>query len=211
MPLPTFVPAEHPRPRGHTLNRTQAAARLGINGPGVDKLVRAGMLTVPIELELVERLAAQPRLQVAAGELTVLRTDARADADLTKYPHDERKYVGFHVDHSAEELADSCLRWWRSVPERVVDNTLFAVTVATLPVAVYAISTKVASFQRPDETFVRHHYAGQLLARIHPGMQVTYPKNTRADLRDLAQQIMTSTIRVDSGGPIGYLEPAPLP
>ncbi|MEU4607642.1 hypothetical protein AB0F43_32045 [Kribbella sp. NPDC023972] len=212
MPLPTFVPAENPHPRARILNRTQTAARLGINGPGVDKLVRAGMLSVPIELEEVERLAGRPRLQVAAGELTVLRTDARAEADPAKHPHDTRKWIGFHVQHSDDELADSSLRWWRSVPERVIDNTLFAVTVATLPVAVYAISSpKVASFQYPGEPFVRHHYAGQLLARAHPRMVVTYPQDTRDDLRDLARQIMNSTIRVDSGGPIGYLEPAPLP
>lgn len=211
MPLPTFVPAEAAAPRARTLNRTQAAARLGLNGPGVDKLVRAGMLTVPIELEEVERLAGRQRLRAATGELTVLRTDARAEADPVRYPHDPRQWVGFHVEHTDAELADSSLRWWRSDPERVRDNVLFAVTVSTFPVAVYAITDRIDSFQRAGEAWLRHHFAGDLLARAHPRMVATYRQDVRGDLRELARQIMTSRIAVDSGGPIGYLEPAPLP
>jgi hypothetical protein len=207
MPLPTFVAPEVPQPRPRTLNRTQAAARLGINGPAVDKLVRAGMLSRPIEAAEVERLAGRPRLQVASGELTVLRTDARAEADPEKYPQDPRKWVGFHVDHTDHELMDSSLRWWRSDPERVVDNTLFAVTVATFPVAVYAITMRMDSFQRAGEPWMRYHYSGDLLARAHSRMVVTYRPHTRSRLSELARQIMTSTISVASGGPIGYLEP----
>lgn len=208
MPRPTFVAPETPRPRARTLNRTQAAARLGINGPGVDKLVRAGMLSQPIEAAEVERLAGRPRLQVATGELTVLRTDARAEADQEKYPQDPRKWVGFHVDHTDDELTDSSLRWWRSDPERVEGNVLFAVTVATFPVAVYANAERVTSFQRSGEPWLRWHYAGDLLARVHSRMVVTYRQDVQGDLRELARQIMASTIAVDSGGPIGYLEPA---
>lgn len=211
MPLPTFVPPAVPAPRARTLNRTQAAARLGLNGPGVDKLIRAGMLSVPIELDEVERLADRRRLQVATGELTVLRTDARAEADPVRYPHDPRQWVGFHVEHTDAELSDSSLRWWRSDPARVKDNVLFAVTVATFPVAVYEIKGTVESFQRDGEAWQRHHYAGKLIARVHPRMVPTYRPDARGDLGELARHIMTSTIAVDSGGPIGYLEPALLP
>jgi len=207
MPLPTFAPPATPVARAQTLNRTQAAARLGLNGPGVDKLVRAGVLSLPIKADEVEKLTDRDRLQVVSGELTVLRTDARAESDPARYPDDPRQWVGFHVEHTDAELADSSLRWWRSDPQRVVDNVLFAVTVSTFPVAVYAIGEKVASFQRSGEAWLRHHYAGDLLARVHPGMEATYRQNTRGDLRLLARQIMNSRIVVDSGGPIGYLEP----
>jgi hypothetical protein len=45
--------------------------------------------------------------------------------------------MGFHVDHTNDELAETSLRWWLSDRERVVGDELFAVTVATFPVAVY--------------------------------------------------------------------------
>ncbi len=207
MPLPTFaVPANAPA-RTAILNRTQAAARLGLNGPGVDKLVRAGVLGLPIRADDVERLMGRDRLQVTAGELTVLRTDARAEADPTKYPVDNRKWVGFHVQHTDDELAESSLRWWRCDPERVVDNELLAVTVATFPVAVYRILGKADTIVRPDETTPRHAFTGQLLGRIYPGVSTTFSQKTPGHLRSMAEQIMNSVISVVSGGPIGYLEP----
>lgn len=205
MPLPTFAaPAKSPT-RPETLNRTQAGARLGLNGPGVDKLVRAGILNLPIRTDDVEQLTDRDRLQVTTGELTVLRTDARALSDPVKYPMDSRKWVGFHVEHTNDELAESSLRWWRCDPERVVANELFAVTVATFPVAVYRILGKSATVIRPDETSSRHGFAGQLLARVHPGMAMTFPQDTPGHLRLMARQILNSRITVDSGGPIGYL------
>jgi hypothetical protein len=177
----------------------------------VDKLVRAGIVGLPIRADDVERLMGRDRLQVTAGELTVLRTDARAEADPTKYPVDNRKWVGFHVQHTDDELAESSLRWWRCDPERVIDNELLAVTVATVPVAIYRILGKADTIVRPDETTPRHAFTGQLLGRIHPGLNTTFPQNTPGHLRSIARQIMNSAISVTSGGPIGYLEPETQP
>lgn len=205
MPLPTFAAPTNSPARLETLNRTQAGARLGLNGPGVDKLVRAGILDLHIRTEDVERLMGRDLLQVTAGELTVLRTDARALSDPVKYPMDNRRWMGFHVEHTNEELAESSLRWWRCDPERVVDNELLAVTVATFPVAVYRILGKAATIIRPDETSSRHGFTGQLLGRVHPGMTMTFPQDTPGHLRLMARQVLNSRITVDSGGPIGYL------
>jgi hypothetical protein len=207
MPLPKFAPATTLQPPPETLNRTQIASRLGLNGPGVDKLIRAGILRSPFKTQDVERLEGRDRLQVIEGELTVLRTDARAEADTAKYPIDDRRWVGFHVEHTDEELADSSLRWWRCDPVRVVDNELLVVTVATFPVAVYRIVGKAETIVRPDETTTRHRFEGHLLGRVHPGMTSTFPQNTPGHLRVLTKQIMGSRITVSSGGPIGYLEP----
>lgn len=211
MPLPAFAASAAEPARTEILNRTQAAAQLGINGPGVDKLVRAGILGLPIRAEDVERLMGRSHLQVTAGELTVLRTDARAKADPMKYPLDNRKWVGFHVQHSDDELAESSLRWWRCDPERVIDNELLAVTVATFPVAVYRILGKTDTTVRPDEITPRHAFAGQLLGRIYPGLSTTFSQATPGHLRSMAVQIMNSRISVASGGPIGYLEPEAQP
>lgn len=207
MPLPAFAPPANPPASPETLNRTQAASRLGVNGPGVDKMIRAGMLGLPIKTDAVDYLTGRDRLQATAGELTVLRTDARAEADPAKYPMDNRRWVGFHVQHSDQELDESTLRWWRCDPERVIDNELLAVTVATYPVAVYRILGRAETIVRPDEATPRHSFTGQLLARVHSGMTVTFPQDTQGHLRLLARQIMNSRITVDSGGPIGYLEP----
>ncbi len=207
MPLPTFAPPATPTPAPETLTRTQAAARLELNPAGVDKLIRAGILSRSIKASEVAPLTGRERLQVTAGALTVLRTDAREEADQAKYPNDPRRWMGFHVDHTDEDLEAASLRWWRSDPVKVVDNELFVVTVATFPVAVYRILERADSVTRPDEDVPRHHYAGQLLARIRPGMAVAYPQNTPGHLRLMAQQIMNSRIVVTSGGPIGYLEP----
>ena len=211
MPLPTLAAPASPPVRPDTLNRTQTAARLGLNGAGVDKLVRAGILGLPIKTDEVDGLMGRDRLQVTAGELTVLRTDARAESDSAKYPMDDRRWVGFHVQHTDDELAESSLRWWRCDPGRVLDNELLVVTVATFPVAVYRIVGKAKTIVRPDETTSRHAFTGQLLGRVHPTMATTFPQDTPGHLRMMARQIMDSRITVDSGGPIGYLEPSAPP
>ncbi|MEV6369780.1 hypothetical protein AB0L86_23125 [Micromonospora musae] len=77
-----------------------------------------------------------------------------------------------------------------------------------MPVAVYRITGHIAEKYRDGETRPRHHCAGQLLARVNPGMHPTYLQNTPGLLRELAKQIMASRVSVSSGGPIGYLEPA---
>lgn len=207
MPLPTFAPPATPTPRPDTLTRTQAASRLELNPAGVDKLMRAGVLSTPITAAEVAHLTGRERLQVLSGALTVLRTDARDEADRTKYPQDPRSWVGFHVEYSDADLEAASLRWWRSDPAKVLDNELFVVTVATFPVAVYRILARTASVTPADEDMPRHHYAGQLLARVHRGMSVTYPQDTPGHLGPMARRIMSSRIVVSSGGPIGYLEP----
>ncbi len=206
MPLPTFASPATPEPSSTTVTRTQAAARLQVPAAGVDKLLKAGMLSTPIRDTEIERLAGRERLRVESGALTVLRTNSREVADRAKYPGDPRRWMGFHVEHSDAELEDASLRWWRSDPQKVLDNELFVVTIATFPVAVYRILQRVDTVIRADEERPRHHYRGELLARVHPGMSVTYPQNTPGHLRALAQQIMASRVVVSSGGPIGYLE-----
>lgn len=208
MPLPTFAPAATPTLRPDTLTRTQASSRLELNPAGVDKLIRAGVLSAPIKTIEVERLSGRERLQVTSGGLTVLRTNAREEADREKYPDDLRRWMGFHVEHSDEELEAASLRWWRSDPAKVIDNELFVVTVATFPVALYRVTGRTGSVTRADEETPRHRYGGQLVARVHPGMAVTYLQDAPGHLRLMAKQIMTSRIVVSSGGPIGYLESA---
>lgn len=206
MPLPTFaVPAHAPRPRSATLTRNQAASRLGLSLALVDKLMRAGILETPILAATVDGLADRSMLAVVAGELTVLRTDARADA----HPGEDRRYIGFHVEHTDAELEATSLRWWRSEPAHVLDNELFAVTVSTVPVAVYGVHEHLESIYREGEDKPRHRYAGVLLGRVYPGMAARTLPHTPGHLRDRVEQIMASRIKVSSGGPIGYLQPSP--
>jgi hypothetical protein len=207
VPLPAFAVSTAPETYSETLSRTAAAARLELHVAHVDKMVRSGMLPLPITAAAVDRLLGRPKLRVVAGELTVLRTDARKTADRAKYPGDRRRWMGFHVDHTDAELDETSLRWWRSDPVRVLDNELFAVTVANFPVAVYRISGVEDSYTRSDEDSPRQHYAGQLLARISPAMVASRREPMPGHLRPLVNQIMASRITVASGGPIGYLEP----
>jgi hypothetical protein len=207
MPLPTFDVAP-PAARPATVTRTHAAERLGLHPAGVDMPVHAGIFPTPMLAANVHKLASRPYLQVADGALTVLRTHARAPG----YPGEDREYVGFHADHTDAELEETSLRWWKSDPERVLDNELFVVTVSTFPVAVYRILDRVASKVREGEVEFHHHYSGQLLARVYPGLAPVFPRATPAPLHNLARQIMGSRIAVPNGGRIGYLEAArPLP
>jgi hypothetical protein len=203
-----FADAALPTSRPATLSRTVAAARLELHIAHVDKMIRAGMLPLPITTASVEALLGRPRLRVTAGELTVLRTDARQEADRYKYPDDARRWTGFHVDHSDADLAETSLRWWRCDPIRVLDNELFAVTVATFPVAVYRITDHLESLTREDEELPRQHFGGQLLARVSPGMHVSRRRPFPGHLEQLVDTIMASRITVSSGGPIGYLDEA---
>lgn len=204
MPLATFVAVSTPDETQEILTRTQVAARLELHLAAVDKLIRAGVLTAPFSASQIGVLASRQWLQVVEGELTVLRTDARADA--YRDEGDSRAYIGFHTEHSDHELEETSLRWWRSDPERVIDNELFAVTVGTFPVALYRVTGRLETKIRDDEDRPRHRYAGQLLARVHPGMQTTFAKDMPGYLRERAAQVMNSRIVVNSGGPIGYLD-----
>ncbi len=171
----------------------------------VDKMIRARMLPVPITVADVDRLTNWPWLEVVSGELTVLRTDAARPADMSLHPTDTRTQIGFSVDHTDAELEDTSLRWWRSEPQRVLENELFAVTVSTFPVALYRITGHEAPQKRLGEDFDRYHYRGELLARVTPGMVVRTSKPLPAELTVRAKQVMSSRIKVNSGGPVGYL------
>lgn len=185
-----------------TLTRNEAASGLRLSLTLVDKLIRAGVLPVPIPASTVAQLAQYPVLKVAEGELTVLRTDAREVAP----PGEDRPWIGFHVTHSDVELEETSLRWWRSDIWKVLDNELFAVTVSTIPVAVYRITNHVNTIVRSDEIIPRQRYEGQLLARVYPGMEPSLLKsNIPGHLRGAVAQLMRSRIVVTSGGPIGYL------
>lgn len=199
MSLPEFyssLPAH-----SHFMKRNEAAARLGIARASLDKLVRAGMLSLPIPVADVEAMANRPWLSVKEGQLTVLRTDARAEA----HPGEDRRYIGFHVEHDRELLSETSLRWWRSTPEKVLDNELFAVTVSTIPVAVYRITGVAGRMFRGDEDAPRFSYEGELLS-MWPSAHIRSGTGYAA-LATRVQQIMGSRIAVASGGPIGYLSP----
>ncbi|MGV9336960.1 hypothetical protein [Nocardia sp. NPDC003726] len=194
MSLPTF--AQRPPLATRSMNINDAAAALKISRASCEKLIACGVLPTPIDAEQIASLASRPRLIVASGELTVLRTAARSAA---REP--DRDWIGFHVDFSDRELTDASLCWWRCDPARILDNELFAVTVATVPVAVYAITALEDAFHPLGEPEIRHKFAGDLLARWN--QPVTPDVDSR--LRDRVQQIMSSRISVSSGGPIGYL------
>lgn len=206
MPIPVLaVPAAGPEPRPAAISRSVAASRLGIAYGSVSKLVRCRILPLPVPAALVDKLAARPDLVVTDGELTVLRTGSKEPADRTKYPNDERDYIGFDIGYSDAELEETSLRWWRSDPEVVLDNEIFAVTVATVPVAVYRITGPVYAEIRRGEIRPRHHYRGQLLGRLRADLEPGMRQDTPGHLRALARQILTSRIRTTSGGPIAYL------
>lgn len=220
MSLPTFASPGVPGGKRPLLVKPAvAAARLGVSRGSFDKLVASGILPNPTPADVVDALAARPQLQVAEGELTVLRTAARAEA----YDAD-RDWIGFHVEHTDDELDATSLRWWRSDADKVCDNRLYAVTVATIPVAVYEITGVLDTEQRTTEAGLRYHYSGRLLARLggpRPQSVADYTVAGPSIEEDLAgmirigegdelyertRQIMASRIAVDSGGPIGYLE-----
>ena len=208
MALPVFSPTSAPTVDVETLSRAAAAARLEVHAAHVNKMVAAGMLPLPITTASIEPLRGRPRLQVTAGELTVLRTGARRAVDPGEFPGDARRWIGFHVDHTDAELDETCLRWWRSDPDRIVGNELLAVCVGNFPVAVYRVTGVADTVTRQDEDAPRHHYNGTLLARVTRGMVATRREQLPGHLRRLTDQIMGSRIAVESGGPIGYLEPA---
>ncbi|APA96686.1 hypothetical protein NS506_02624 [Nocardia seriolae] len=194
MPLPTF--AQQPSAVTRSMNINAAAAALKISRASCEKLIACGVVPTPIDSDLIGSLASRPRLVVAEGELTVLRTAPRSAA---REP--DREWIGFDVGFSVRDLTAASLRWWRCDPNRILDNELFAVTVATVPVAVYAITALEESHQVPGEAETRHRFVGDLLARwgepVAPGID--------SSLKVRVEQIMSSRISVSSGGPIGYL------
>ena len=99
------------------------------------------------------------------------------------------------------------LRWWRADVDAVLDNELFAVTLGTVPVAAFAIRDVVGRHQRADEAWHRHSFSGRLLSRMTRGLVVKHAQDTPGHLKAPVRQIMSSTIAVRSGGPVGYLEP----
>ena len=184
---------------------------LGVDDSAARKLLRSGTLPEPTPASTLAPLRGWPMLTVSEGALTVLRTDARK-ASVDRHPQDVRRWIGFHVEHTDTELAESSLRWWRSNPETTVDNQLFAVVVAEFPVALYLIDKHFNSMIREDEIRPRHQFEGRLLARITPGLSVRYTEGLPDWLVVPCRQVMTSRIQLVSGGPIGYLRrrvPAP--
>lgn len=213
--LPAIAPPTTTPPAPATISRALAASMLGIDRPGLDKLMRAGLLDYSLTSEAVASLinpegtgtlAGRPLLHLAGGEVTVLRTNSRAQSDPSRYGFVEpRTWIGFHVDHTDVELEDSSLRWWRCDPGRIVANQLYVVTVATYPVALYEITGHSKTVVLPGETSPRHGFSGRLLARIRPGLTLHVTAGLDANLHAAAHQIMTSRVIVQSGGPIGYL------
>lgn len=194
-----------------TMTVNAAAAALGISANTLRyKVIPAGILpTSPIPSHRVTTLAARSFLGTPhpGGHLTVLQTGATStDVDT----EDDRARIGFHLDYDDAELEATSLRWWRSDPYHILENRLFAVTVGTIPVAVYEITDVVEGRPWPTPgSLPRHHYAGTLLARLrrHPdnGLPDTW---VAPDLDTAATEavstIMGSRIAVKAGGPIGY-------
>ncbi|KRE28265.1 hypothetical protein [Agromyces sp. Soil535] len=208
--FPTF--ATSPLEETASITKRQAAGALGLNMASLTKMVRAGMLPLVddargrVDAKTVDRLTGRPRLVTTHGELTVLRTDA-GEPSKSRYPDDNREWLGFDVGFTDEVLAAASLRWWRCNPERVVDNGLFAVTVATFPVALFMLGADAhaGTIQLDNEGFERHHFEGLLLARVGPGMVTRFSPDLPDWLAVPAEQVMSSTIEVSAGGPVGYL------
>lgn len=203
MPLPHFMPTV-PAPPRPQIRRNAAATQLEISRAGVNKLVDAGILPNHhlLPADAVAALADRHRLMVATGGLTVLRTAARAPA------YDDRTWIGFHVDHTDTELDETSLRWWRSDPDKIIDNVLYTVVVATVPAAVYKITGVLGQTQRPGEQGMRYHYSGDLLARLTRSTTSDFEISYRtgdSELLALTKRIMESRIVAPSGGPIAYL------
>lgn len=220
MSVPTFTLEPGAPATSKRMNPTVAAMRIGVARRAVDKLTATGVLPSPLTEAAVNNLAVRPLLQVTSGELTVLRTDSSKPAA----DEPDRDLIGFDLSHDDPTLEETSLRWWRSEPDRVLANRLFAVTVGTVPVAVYEILTHLDTVHS-GERQLRHRYGGTLLARLVPKDSSTgtalldasadAPFRTVTPMHDLqehplldrAAQIMRSRIVVDSGGPVGYLEP----
>lgn len=203
MPTPVFVVDSAATPDREFLTRAAAASALNMSITSVSKLVRANILSLPISAAVIDELSRRPQLRVIEGELTVLRTDART-ASLD--PDDDREFLGFHTEQTDAEIEEACLRWWRSSPARILDNELWAVTVSTIPVAVFQITDHLDQTDPSAGDLNRHRYGGKLLARMHPGLgEVKVRESTPGHLRAGVAQIMKSRIEVSSGGPIGYL------
>lgn len=216
MPLPTFSHATQAPTMLLEMTPNIAATRLDIARRGVDKLQHAAILPTPLTEAAVESIARRPALTVASGELSVLRTGATRGAD-----EPDRTKIGFHLADDDDTLATTSLRWWRGDPGRIVDNTLFAVTVGTVPVAVYEI-TALEDSQRFSDG-IRHRFSGTLLARLVPRADVNIGTGLSCLVEDefaavarvhrdhplhaLAAHIMSTRVAVISGGPIGYLAP----
>lgn len=183
-----------------TLSRNQVSARLGISMGAVDKLIATRLIAPRPTPADIDALNAMPYLKIATGELTVLRGSSRADAY-----DDDRPFIGYHPTMTDDELEAATLRWWRSDPERVQRNGLFALTIATFPAAVYQITGIQDRHERDGEDGARYHYEGRLLARRDPGGYSPFDRPVPGHLKDAVRTIMGSRIKVASGGPIGYL------
>lgn len=219
MPLPDFHLADTASETA-TMAPAAAAVALGLSRASLDKILGAGLLPTPIPADAVGRLAARPWLAVARGELTVLRTTTRREAPEEAPPRD---YIGFDVSMTDDELEAASLRWWRGESVRMLDNEIFATTLGTFPVAVHALTGIVDSVRNGRE--LRHHFAGELLARVESreavvkaGRQgaivesftdldwvITAPQPRHHPLLGRALTIMRARVSASSGGPIGYL------
>lgn len=123
-----------------------ACAALEIGRPAAYKAVGAGLLP---DRAALDRLAAMPVVARARdltlqGPVLILRTAGPGPA----HSDDDRERLGVHVAMDDEELAATCLRWWRprgpltAAPGTALpDGTTLVVTVATIPVALYALET----------------------------------------------------------------------
>lgn len=225
--IPQFTVTQSATTRRPDITRHAAATALGVNSASLTTLINTGILAEPLTRESVQSLAHRGWLSAAAGELTVLRVGelASSNGDLT------RPSIGFSLDLSDADLEAAVLRWWRSNPDRILRNQLFAVTVRTIPVALYQI-TGVANGGVPiidDQGHARYHYEGTLLARLVNRSTLSLGEVRRAASSVISgaattdtfvivgdtsrdnpyataiKQIMHSRIVVKSGGPIGYL------
>lgn len=192
-----------------------AAARLGLDERTLAKLTDAHLL--PLMSHAVESMARRPWLQLVQGEITVLRTSPKCPAP----EEDARDMIGFDLADDDHTIHECCLRWWRCNRKRVRRNGLFAVTVATVPVAIFEITEHLETIgSRTDQ---RHAFAGQLLARIIARDQMIHysPAQVLVNLADddflavatqphprLLQRVLTTImgcrISSNSGGPIAY-------
>lgn len=224
---PRFATQEEATRETDQITKQVAAYRLGVPYSHLaDKFIRTQLIhdSKTLMATEVDALAERPFLQAVEGELTVLRAPG-------KKRDDNGDLVGLSIEDTNDELERVTLGWWRGNADRVLHNRLFAVTVGGLPAVLWEL-TGIRSDSLIRGTEVRYQYSGNMLARVQRRDRVGEEYETedkilfddprlghcttfdaryvkkRSKLYEAVSMIMSHRIRVDSGGPIGYLTPS---
>ncbi|ANZ13435.1 DNA-binding protein [Streptomyces noursei] len=205
-----------------TVTTRQVGQALGFSIPTVNKLLATGLVpgvrkgwfegggygqVIPDDaLQALQRLPDADLSGVPAGEVAVLRADAA-----TPVEEDNRRWVGFGVTLTEEELLAALQGWWRCNPQRVADAKILVVTVATYTVAVLTgleDSVSQGAARSARHWFPHARLSGYLTDLTAP---VNAVKSTpdHADEQRLASLLLGKRLFSESGGPIAYVKTRP--